>query len=341
MMRRDSCSTRDGFIPGGKEFTSLNEPRPTAEAKPARDYGEPMVAHVNPILPDDTVTGRSLLAVVAIMSFLAALTVGAVEIVHVAAQEWRTDVVREATIQVRPVPGRDLEADVRKAAEIAKAATGVVDTRVFTKEETERLLEPWLGTGADLGALPVPRLVQVKIAANATPDFDRLRRTLSDSVPNATLDDHRGFSSRLAAISDAVTLTGLALLALVLAATVLSVSFATRGAIAANRAVVEVLHFVGARDSFVARIFARHFLALGLRGGLIGGAVAAAFFGLARLLSNVLGSFPESGDAAFFLGHFALNARGFLWIAAIAAAMALVTALASRITVHRTLRAID
>jgi cell division transport system permease protein len=300
-----------------------------------------MVAHVNPILPDDTVTGRSLLAVVAIMSFLAALTVGAVEIVHVAAQEWRTDVVREATIQVRPMPGRDLEADVRKAAEIAKATNGVVDTRAFTKEEIGRLLEPWLGTSADLSTLPIPRLVQVKIAASAPPDFDRLRRTLADSVPSATLDDHRGFSSRFAAISDTVTLTGLVLLALVLAATVLSVSFATRGAVAANRGVVEVLHFVGARDSFVARIFARHFLTLGLQGGLIGGAVAAALFGLARLLASVLGSFPGSGDTAFFLGHFALNARGFLWIASIAAAMALVTALASRVTVHRTLRAID
>src|SRR5258708_39674047 len=109
-MRRDSCSTRGGFIPGGEELATVNDPRPTVEAKPARDYGEPMVAHVNPILPDDTVTGRSLLAVVAIMSFLAALTVGAVEIVHVAGQEWRTEVGREATIQVRPMPGRVLDA---------------------------------------------------------------------------------------------------------------------------------------------------------------------------------------------------------------------------------------
>jgi cell division transport system permease protein len=319
----------------------LNDPGSITGAKPARDYGEPMVAHVNPILPDDTVTGRSLLAVVAIMSFLAALTVGAVEIVHGAAGEWRADVVREATIQVRPMPGRDLDADVRKAAEIAKTAAGIADARAFSKEETEHLLEPWLGAGADLGALPVPRLVQVKVAANAAPDFDRLRRALSDSVPSATLDDHRGFESRLAAISDTVTLTGLAILALVLAATVLSVSFATRGAVAANRAVVEVLHFVGARDSFVARTFARHFLTLGLQGGLIGGAVAAILFGLARLLANVLGSFPTSGNTAFFLGHFALNARGFLWIACVAAVMALITALSSRITVHRTLRAID
>jgi cell division transport system permease protein len=269
------------------------------------------------------------------------LTVGTVEIVHGAASAWRTDVAREATIQVRPMPGRDLDADVRKAAEIASAAAGIADARAFSKEETERLLEPWLGASADLGALPVPRLVQVKVAAGAAPDFESLRRALADGVPNATLDDHRGFASKLAAISDAVMLTGLAILALVLAATVLSVSFATRGAVAANRAVVEVLHFVGARDSFVARIFARHFLAIGLRGGLLGGAVAAAFFGLARLSANVFGSLPASGNAAFYFGHFALDARGFLWIAFVAAAMALVTALASRITVHRTLRAID
>jgi cell division transport system permease protein len=319
----------------------LNDPGSATETKPARDYGEPMVAHINPILPDDTVTGRSLLAVVAIMSFLAALTVGAVEIVHVDAGEWRADVAHEATIQVRPMPGRDLDADVSKAAEIARATAGIADAHTFSKEETDRLLEPWLGAGADLGALPVPRLVQVKVAAGAAPDFDRLRRTLSDSVPSATVDDHRGFESRLAAISDTVTLTGLAILALVLAATVLSVSFATRGAVAANRGVVEVLHFVGARDSFVAQTFARHFLTLGLQGGLIGGAVAGMLFGLARLLAHVLGSFPGSGNSAFFLGHFALNARGFLWIACIAAVMALVTALASRITVHRTLRTID
>ncbi len=319
----------------------MTDSQPAAEPKPARDYGEPMVAHVNPILPDDTVTSRSLLAVVAIMSFLAALTVGAVEIVHVAAGEWRADVVREATIQVRPLPGRDLEADLRKAAEIAKATAGVVDARAFSKGETERLLEPWLGTGTDLGALPIPRIVQVKVGASPAPDFGKLRRALADSVPNATLDDHRGFASKLAAISDAVTLTGLAILALVLAATVLSVSFATRGAVAANRAVVEVLHFVGARDTFVARTFARHFLVVGLQGGLIGGAVAAAFFGLTRLLANMFGSLSGGGNTAFFLGHFALNTRGFLWIACVAAAMALVTALASRITVHRTLRAID
>ena len=52
-----------------------------------------------------------------------------------------------------------------------------------------------------------------------------------------------------------------------LAATVLSVIFATRGAMATNRPIVEVLHFIGAKSGFIAGQFQRHFLMLGLEGG--------------------------------------------------------------------------
>ena len=64
---------------------------------------------------------------------------------------------------------------------------------------------------------------------------------------------------------------GIGVLALVLLATVLSVTFATRGAMATNRPIVEVLHFIGAKNGFIAGHFQRHFLLLGLKGGAIGG----------------------------------------------------------------------
>ena len=55
-----------------------------------------------------------------------------------------------------------------------------------------------------------------------------------------------------------------------LAATVLTVSFATRGAMAANQTTIEVLHFIGATDRYIAEQFQRHFLTLGLKGGVVG-----------------------------------------------------------------------
>src|SRR5690242_20153039 len=74
-----------------------------------------------PIVPKRSIAGRALVAVVAIMTFLASLTTGAVMLVRASAAEWQSEVAREVTIQVRPQQGRDLDVDVRRAAEIARA----------------------------------------------------------------------------------------------------------------------------------------------------------------------------------------------------------------------------
>jgi len=55
----------------------------------------------SPIVPRATISGRSLVGVVAIMTFLASLTAGAVMLVRSAANEWQADIAREVTIQIR------------------------------------------------------------------------------------------------------------------------------------------------------------------------------------------------------------------------------------------------
>jgi cell division transport system permease protein len=302
------------------------------------DAGE---ASAGPILPRDTVAGSALVAVIAIMSFLAALTVGSVRIVHGTTAEWRGDIAREATIEVKPVEGRNLEADVKKAVALARQNPAVIEARAYSREESEQLLEPWLGSGIDLKLLPVPRLIRLKIRNGSETDLAALRTALSASGTGGILDDHRAWSSRLSSISNAVTFTGIAVLVLVLAATVLSVSFATRGAVATNRTIVEVLHFVGAHDSYIANAFQHHFLIVGLKGGLIGGVLAAILFALSRFAENLLGVLPNGADAALFLGHFELDVVGYIEIVATVAFITLITALSSRFTVHRTLRTID
>lgn len=293
------------------------------------------------IVPRDTVTSRALLMVIAIMTFVAALIIGAVGLVRDAATHWRTDMVREVTIQVRPVQGRDIAAEIGKAVEIARRTRGIADARSLTREETGRLLEPWLGVGVDLSALPLPRLIVVRLAESAAPDLDGLRAALKEQIAGASLDDHRTWSARLATISDAIVIAGFTVLALVLLATMLSVSFATRGAVATNRAIVEVLHFVGARDSFVASTFQRHFLAVGLKGGLIGGGAAAFLFAVTGILPGLLSWIPGADEAALLTGQFALDRQGYLGIAGIVVLVALATTLASRITVRWTLREIE
>jgi cell division transport system permease protein len=293
-----------------------------------------------PIVPGGSIAGRALVAVVAIMTFLASLTTGAVVLVYSAASEWRSDVAREATIQVRPIAGRDIEAELRKASDIARAVPGVAEVRPYSQEESARLIEPWLGSGLALDALPVPRLIVVRLAPGAAPDFASLRRALTEQVAGASLDDHRGWIERMRAMAGTAVAVGTGVLALVLAATVLSVTFATRAAMAANRPVVEVLHFIGAKDGFIAGEFQRHFLWLGLKGGAIGGGGAIVLFALAQYLSDAFLVTAGGDQVAALFGTFSIGLLGYAAVVAQIFLIAGVTVATCRQTVSRTLATI-
>ncbi len=293
------------------------------------------------IVPSSSIAGRSLVAVVAIMTFLAALTTGAAMLVVSTANDWQADVGREVTVQVRPAAGRDIEADVSKAVAAARAAPGIADVRAYSKEESEKLVEPWLGAGLHLDDLPIPRLIVIKLAPGVTPNFAALRQALANQVPTASLDDHRGWMERMRTMAGTAVVCGLAVLGLVVAVTMLSVTFATRGAMATNRPIVEVLHYVGATDSFVASQFQHHFLLLGLKGGAIGGGAAIILFGCAEAARAWLAGTPSGDEAAALFGSLSIGVKGYVAIVIQIIVMAVVTALVSRYTVNRTLETID
>jgi cell division transport system permease protein len=294
-----------------------------------------------PIVPRGSIAGRALTAVVAIMTFLAAVTAGTVMMVVTSASDWQSAVGREVTIQVRPVSGRDLEADVRAAVAIARDTAGIGDVRAYTKEESEQLVEPWLGSGLSLSELPIPRMIVVKLASGAAPDFAGLRAALAARVPSASLDDHRGWIDRMRDMAETMVVIGIAILVLVVIVTVLSVTFATHGAMAANRPIVEVLHYVGATDGFVAGQFLRHFLLLGFKGGAIGGGVALALFGILGAASSWISGTSGGAEALALFGSFSLGIGGYLAIIVLIVLMAGVTALTSRRTVNQTLASIN
>jgi cell division transport system permease protein len=290
------------------------------------------------IVPNNTIAGRALMAVVAIMTFLGTLTTGAVILVVATASEWQSDVAREMTIQVRPRSGRDIEQDVVKAADIARATRGVVEVRPYSRAESARLLEPWLGNVLALDDLPVPRIVVVKLSSGTQPDLPALRAALTRDVPGASLDDHRGWIDRMRAMAGSAIAIGVIIVTLVMAATILSVTFATRGAMAANRPIVEVLHFIGATDRYIAAQFQRHFLALGLKGGAMGGGLALLLFALARIVNDQLVGTAGGDQVAALFGTFGLGIFGYTLICAQAIAIAGVTAWTSRTVVGHTLR---
>jgi cell division transport system permease protein len=313
----------------------MNEPilEPVLAVEP-----EPAFETKAPLIPRDSVAGRALVVVIAIMTFLACLTAGAALLVADASRAWRSDVLQEATIQVKSRAGDDVENLVARAVAIAAKAPDVESAHALTQAESEKLLEPWLGSGFDLSQLPVPRLILVRLRGQGSEDLSTLRSALANAVPQADLDDHRVWASRLGTMANAVVTLAAALFALMIVAMGTAIGFATRGAVAANREIVEVLHLVGASNSFIAREFQTHFLRLGFRGALIGGLAAIAYFAIASLLSFWWSHSPGGEEIAAMFGSFALRTLGYLALIAVCVAVTLLTGLLSREIVMRHLQ---
>ena len=95
-------------------------------------------------------------------------------------------------------------------------------------------------------------------------------KALAKETPSATLDDHHLWVERLGAMARTVVAAAALVFALIVVAMGIAVASATRAAVATNREIVEVLHIVGAADHYIATEFQRRFLALGLKGAVVG-----------------------------------------------------------------------
>jgi len=294
---------------------------------------------VNPIVPPKSVAGRALLALVAIMSFLACLTVAAVMFIGERADNWQRQIADEVTIQIRPIDTDPIDEAVARAVDIAAQTPGIRSATALSNDDAARLLEPWLGSGFDRSELPVPRLIAVSVTTEA--DLAALARRLREEVPGASLDDHGLWLERLASMARITTVGGFFLLALVMAATALCVVFATRGAMAGNRDVIEVLHFVGAEDSYVAGEFQRHFLLLGLKGAGIGGMAAMGLFALLGIFGSLQGPTPEEAQLRSLIGGVSIGLPGYIGTALTIVLIAVIIAATARLTVRSTLRDLD
>ena len=287
-----------------------------------------------PIVPERSVAGRTLLLMITIMSFLSAVTLGGVVLVQKSAIAWSADVGREVTIQIRPVEGEVMESNLRTAVALAQATPGVASARPLSIEESQKLIEPWLGAGLDLSAIEIPRLVVVQLGDPVDADIEKLSRDLT-AIKGASLDTHAAWRQQLNTMAGAIVLSGLMVLGLIGVATVLAIIFATRGAMASNREIVDVLHYIGASNKFIAGEFQGRFLSIGLQGGLLGAVAATLFFFIIGTGAGNMLSSEASAQVGVLFGRFALGIDGIIGIAAVIPVIAALTAITSRLTVRR------
>ena len=279
------------------------------------------------LIPDSEGAGRFLPWVVAVMVFFAALAGAAGLALHQATGTWRNDMANTITVEISPE--KDSQARLAAVTKTLSETAGVDDVRPLAVAEIAKLLQPWLGQSNLIGELPLPQLIDVRLSPGQPADLLMLAKRLAAIGPGIRIDDHQIWLGKLIRLSQSLQWMMLACLAMICFATCSVVIFGTRAAFAAHLEVVKLLHVMGARDGYIARLFLWRAMVMGLKGGLIGLAVTAtALFALSRLAADLEGP---------LFGNLTLTPPGLFALATLPLLAALLTALTARHTVLREL----
>jgi cell division transport system permease protein len=230
----------------------------------------------------------------------------------------------------------------KTAQEIAGFLTGHIGVQranLLSLDQSAELVEPWLGQVDAIKDLPLPRLVAVQVDRDNPPDVATLRTVLANKFPTAELDDHRAWQSQIRRVTGSLAVIGLAIIALVAAATVAIVVSAARSAIASNRDIVEVLNFVGAEERFIARQFELHFLKLGIKAGIVGAGAAAMLFFLMPVIADFTTGAAVHAEYRRLVGTGQHDLLGYVCIIHVVVLIAAICQLTSRYGVRRILDA--
>ncbi|WP_226699572.1 cell division protein FtsX [Qipengyuania gaetbuli] len=209
--------------------------------------------------------------VIAIMTALTVLAVGGALALSNLAASARGELAGSATVQILEADP-DLRAEqTERVAALLRQDASVEAVRIVPESEIAALLEPWLGTGEAVEAVPLPALIDLQLAAGAgEAQIEALEGRIAAAAPSARIDAQEAWLAPVLEALNSLRYMAFALIALLAFTGAAAVWLAARNALDGNRDTIEIVHLLGGSDEQVARVFQRSILFDALAGGVLG-----------------------------------------------------------------------
>ena len=274
-------------------------------------------------------SGRFLPVIVAVMVFLGVLTAAFAVLASQSLRTWDRQLSGRLTVQIPPLENGASAELLDQALETIRGVVGVKTADLLAPDTVSALLEPWIGTLPTETDLPLPHLIDVAVIDARDFESSKLAEALAAVVPGASVDDHGIWLAGVVKLAGTVRAIAVLTVAIIGLSAVVAVVFATRSGLAIHAPTIELLHLMGAPDSYVASLFQQHAFGMGVRGSALGAAAAATILlVLSRLAGEVNAGLLPSFDATTI---------DFLSVLVVPAATILLVMLTARITVLRAL----
>lgn len=246
-------------------------------------------------LPIDEGYSKTFLRViVAVSVFLFAITLAGVLGINTMFENSKQQVVSNFTIQVLPMPSaEDSRKDLLNIVEFMEKYPDVEQVTVLSDSELRGLLEPWLGNNVDVELLPIPKLLDVKIRNAKNFDYKKLAVRLSEISPQASINDHNLWLSRLLRFINSLKMLAVTVLILVAGACVAAIVYAAKTGLNVHREIIAILHIMGATDEYIAINYVKQITQMSVVAGIMGTLLAVPAI-------MIVGSMAKGIEAGIF-----------------------------------------
>jgi cell division transport system permease protein len=285
-------------------------------------------------LPLQRGSGGQLVAwVVGVMTFLTTLFLVSIFALNQVQDYWRTGITGRMTLEIAYDAADPVTEDAVREIITALNKLPYITARQLTEADIAQLVGPWLGSTDNMAELPLPTLIdvtrQVGLEDIAATD-ETIERAAQMVVPRATLDTHKEWLADIMKLAKTLRMILFAI-ALILALTAaVTVAATARTRLALHREEVDLLHLIGATDSYIATQFQRQAFRLATEGAGAGLVMAMITMAIVAFVKNRVGGGLIPG----------VDLTASQWVALLLTPLlaGLIAMVASRFTVMRALK---
>lgn len=225
-----------------------------------------------------------LVFLTALMTVLCLLSVTASLSLTELAKKWTAGLENTLTVEI-PYSENQTEL-ASKILDVLKDADGVKSAKLMDRDDMSKLLSPWLGnTTADMKDLPMPSLITIDLKKRDPRVMSGLSRMVRDISENVKIDAHEQWLTDLVRLTNALKIAALLIMIAIGLVTSLTVGGAVRSRMAIHHTELELLHIMGADDTYIAKQFQRYIYWLCGRGILLGFIICAILVAALQLIS--------------------------------------------------------
>jgi cell division transport system permease protein len=219
--------------------------------------------------------GQLVVWTVGVMTYLCILAFILIFGLNHLQQNWQSGLTGHMTVEIPYDTARSINDATLRGLVANLNKLPHVTARLLTLDDLTRLVGPWLGDRAVLSDLPLPKLVDItRDSDENAASLDAIRAAATRAVPSATLDTHEDWLADLLKLAEACRMILVGVAFILAVTTALTVAGTARTRLALHREEVDLLHLIGATDTYIASQFQRQAFRLATEGAAAGLALA-------------------------------------------------------------------